>query len=149
MQRIEGEISEYQLDVIIDVIILSVTVVVATFVSFLIYKISIKIDTVKKLLQEKTVHLEKEQSRTESLLSQVVPAKIAKRMRTSDLKPEYFDSVTVMYADVCDVDHVLTKGSPSDLLNMVNDVFHVFEKRVEKYNVSKLGSSGKCFFNSK
>lgn len=143
MQRIEQEISEYQLDVIIDVIILIVTIVVSAFVSFLIYKISNKIDTVKKMLQEKTEHLEKEQSRTESLLSQLVPAKIAKRMQSSGSKPEFFDSVTIMYADICDVDSTLTRDTPIDLISMVNDVFDVFEKRVDKYNVSKLGCSGR------
>lgn len=111
-------------------------------VSFLIFNISKKIETVKGMLQEKTEHLEKEQCRTESLLSQLVPSKIAKRMRNNDANPEFFESVTVMFAEICNLEMNLSKQMPSDVLTMVNDVFDVYEKKIEKYNVSKLGNSG-------
>lgn len=118
--------------------------IVAVLVSFIIYKISKNIESVKVCLQEKTFHLEKEQKRTETLLSQLVPAKIAKRMRTDIVEPEYFKSVTVMFADICNFDTFINRSTPEELLDLVNDVFDVFEKRLEKHNVSKLGTTGNC-----
>lgn len=76
------------------------------------------------------------------MLSQLVPAKIAKRMQDNVAKPEFFESVTVLYADICDIDLCLTREVPSDFITLVNDVYEVYEKRVDKYNVSKLGCTG-------
>ncbi|XP_045158653.2 guanylate cyclase soluble subunit beta-2-like [Mercenaria mercenaria] len=140
--RTNEEIFNHRLNVTVDVTVLVITMVVACLVSFVIYKISKSIDRVKKCLQEKTMHLEKEQKRTESLLSQLVPAKIAKRMQESIVEPEYFQSVTVMFADISNFNTFMSRSTPNELLELVNDVFDVFEKQLEKRNVSKLGSTG-------
>jgi hypothetical protein len=135
-------------DVTIDVTVLVVTFIVAVLVSLIIYKISKSIDNVKECLQEKTLHLEKEQKRTETLLSQLVPAKIAKRMQKSIVEPESFESVTVMIGEICNFNTFIHRSTPNELLELVNDVFDVFEKRIEKHNVSKLGSTGKLTYIS-
>ncbi|WAR18751.1 ANPRB-like protein [Mya arenaria] len=141
-QETVTEIVEFQVDVVVDVIILVMTFLVATVVSYIIFRISRYIQNVKDMLQEKTVHLQKEQRRTESLLSQLVPAKIARRMRTTLAEPEMFPHVTVMYTDLCNFDSLLQKKSPSQLLTLMNDVFEIYERRIVKYNVTKVGCTG-------
>ena len=149
-QLIDGEITNYQLNVVLDILILITIIAVGSFVSFMIFKISRRIDIVKILLQEKSHYLVTEQYRATTLLSQLVPPKIAKRMTTDVGKPEFFESVTVLYADICDIG-AMQEDSSGDLITMVDDVYQVFEKKIERYNVSKLGCTGKfyiviCFF---
>jgi len=137
----DEEILDCQIDVVVDVVILVVTIVVAAVVSYTIYRLSRHIESVKNMLQEKTRHLEKEQNRTETLLSHLVPSKIAKRMRTHNNEPEQFCHVTVMCTAV-NLDLIERHLSPLELLTIMNDVMDIFERRITKYNVTKIGYTG-------
>lgn len=145
-QKTEEEIKVNEVNVLIDVIILIITFIVAALVTLIIYKISKSIERVKDNLQEKTLNLEKEQQRTETLLSQLVPAKIARRMRTNLVEPEMFPAVTVMFADISNLDTFINRCTPNEFLEMINDVFDIMEKSVAKYNVTRIASTGSYIY---
>ncbi|XP_052271935.1 receptor-type guanylate cyclase gcy-10-like [Dreissena polymorpha] len=140
--EVEDEISKDEVEVVIDVIVLIVTVVVTFAVSCLIYKIAKDIQNVKDMLQEKTLHLEKEKSRTESLLSQLVPAKISKRMHQCATEPEFFPKVTVMFVEISNFDMLMSKTTPAETFALLSDIFEVYEKRLIPFNVSKIACAG-------
>jgi class 3 adenylate cyclase len=97
-------------------------------------------------LGEKASALEKEKSRTEKLLLNVLPIAIADRLKRGEkVEAETFPEVTVLFADVVGFTKLAAELGPRSVANLLNELFEVFDDLAEKYKLEKIKTIGDCY----
>jgi guanylate cyclase len=87
--------------------------------------------------------LAEEQKRSERLLLNILPAKIAALLKVSDETiAERFDSVSVLFADVVGFTELSAQMDADELVELLNQVFSYFDDLVERYDVEKIRTIG-------
>lgn len=90
--------------------------------------------------------LEQEQAKTNKLLLNILPAAIVERLKANDVRiADHYDAVTVMFADLIDFTHISEKMPPSQLINLLSQVFLKFDQLAEKYQVEKIKTIGDAY----
>ena len=94
--------------------------------------------------EHKQVELEKEKS--ERLLLNVLPAKIADRLKLGERTiAERYESVTVLFADVVDFINLASHVDPDDLVALLNDLFTRFDRLANHHGVEKIKTIGDSY----
>jgi len=84
-----------------------------------------------------------EQERSERLLLNILPAKIAALRKVSDKTiAERFDSVSVLFADVVGFTELSARMDAAELIELLNQVFSYFDDLAELYGVEKIRTIG-------
>ncbi len=82
----------------------------------------------------------------ERLLLNVLPEAIAKRMKSGEtMIAEYFENVTVLFADIVDFTQLAAKHSPEELVSLLNRIFSAFDIFSEQYNLEKIKTIGDAY----
>jgi adenylate cyclase len=82
----------------------------------------------------------------ERLLLSILPASIAKRLKSSDAGiADHFPEVSVLFADIVDFT-VLSGGmSPRPLVTLLDDLFTLFDGLAQRHQVEKIKTIGDCY----
>ncbi|NEP41857.1 MAG: PAS domain S-box protein [Okeania sp. SIO2H7] len=93
------------------------------------------------------VALKMEQRKSEMLLLNILPQSIADRLKKNKkaLIAEYFDNVTVLFADIVGFTKLSTQMCPEELVNLLNKIFSAFDLLVEKYDLEKIKTIGDSY----
>lgn len=92
------------------------------------------------------ISLELEQARSEKLLLNILPAAIATRLKANDMRiADHYDSVTVMFADLINFTQMSEKMPPTQLIDLLSQVFLRFDQLAEKYQVEKIKTIGDAY----
>jgi adenylate cyclase len=84
-----------------------------------------------------------ERSRSEKLLGNVLPAKIAARLKDgTENVADRFDSVSVLFADMVGSTVLATSLSPEEMVGLLNEVFTEFDAITIRHGVEKISTSG-------
>lgn len=87
--------------------------------------------------------LRKEQEKSEQLLLNVLPKKIASALKEeSDTIAEHFDAVSILFADVVKFSELTNRLEPDQMVKLLNDVFSYFDSLVDKYELEKIRTIG-------
>jgi len=91
--------------------------------------------------------LNKERSRSESLLLNILPKSIASRLKSgediiADLHPE----VTVLFTDMVGFTKFSESLEPSTLVEILNEYFTVFDRLTDEYGIEKIKTIGDAYF---
>ena len=87
-----------------------------------------------------------EQERSERLLLNVLPAKIAERLkRDSSVIADGVADCTVMFADLTDFTRLTEELPPREMVVLLNDVFSWFDTLAEKYGLEKIKTIGDAY----
>ncbi len=87
-----------------------------------------------------------EQARSEKLLLNILPAPIAARLKENDMRiADYYDAVTVMFADLVNFTEISEKMPPTQLIDLLSQVFLRFDQLAEKYQVEKIKTIGDAY----
>jgi guanylate cyclase len=90
--------------------------------------------------------LELEQARSDKLLLNILPAAIAERLKVNDMRiADHYDSVTVMFADLINFTQISEKMPPTQLIDLLSQVFLRFDQLAEKYQVEKIKTIGDAY----
>jgi class 3 adenylate cyclase len=82
----------------------------------------------------------------ERLLLNILPAPIAQRLRDGEpLIADRFDDVTLLFADVVEFTRLSSTLSPSELVNVLNEVFSAFDELVDRYDLEKVKTIGDAY----
>jgi len=112
---------------------------VASFVSgMLIYFVSQR-DLAFRLLRG-------EQEKSENLLLNILPKEIAAILKNeSRIIADQFDGASILFADVVNFTPMSSGMSPTELVELLNEVFSHFDTLVEKYGLEKIKTIGDCY----
>jgi len=90
--------------------------------------------------------LDREYSRSESLLDNVLPRSIAARLKGGESTiADGFDSVSILFADLVGFTRASTLMKPEIMVAYLNDAFSVFDRLVEKRGLEKIKPIGDAY----
>jgi len=85
-------------------------------------------------------------SENERLLLNILPEPIAARLRDGEpLIADRFDDVTLMFADIVEFTRLSATMSPHELVQVLNDIFTVFDDLVDRYRLEKIKTIGDAY----
>jgi hypothetical protein len=97
-------------------------------------------------LQEEKELLEIEKEKSELLLLNIFPGTIAERLKAVEKNIDNgHHVVSVMFGHLCGFTDLSRKTSPADLVNMLNEIFTVFDNIVKDQCVEKIITIGDCY----
>jgi adenylate cyclase len=100
--------------------------------------------TRRDFLQKYTIQAQRDQA--EKLLYNVLPERIAQRLKQSnETIAEEFSSTTVLFADIVNFTPISARFGPYEVLDMLNELFSHFDELVDKYGVEKIQVAGDAY----
>jgi class 3 adenylate cyclase len=87
-----------------------------------------------------------EQRRSDALLRNVLPDRVAEQLKTSD-EPiaDFFPEVTVLFADIVGFTALAALAPPRDLVALLNDIFSTFDALTRIRGVEKIKTIGDAY----
>jgi PAS domain S-box-containing protein len=96
--------------------------------------------------RETEVALRSARKKAELLLLNVLPQPIAERLKQGPSTiAENFEQVTVLFADLVDFTEFSTQTSPTELVELLNEIFSKFDRLAQKHNVEKIKTIGDAY----
>lgn len=87
-----------------------------------------------------------QKKQTEKLLHNILPARIAELLKqTSGAIAEYFEEVTVLFADIVGFTKLSEEKSASELVSLLNLIFSKFDQLTEDYRLEKIKTIGDAY----
>ena len=90
---------------------------------------------------------EHEYQRSETLLTNILPAAIAGRLksRTGQVIADKFDEASILFADMAGFTARTSDTTPEELVQFLNNVFSDFDRLVEKHGLEKIKTTGDAY----
>lgn len=86
------------------------------------------------------------QQQSEGLLLNILPKPIAEKLKkNTDAIAEYFDDVTILFADIVGFTPLSERMSPIELVNMLNRMFSKFDRLAEIHGLEKIKTIGDAY----
>ncbi len=128
-----------------------ILIVLIVLLTFFIYSVRVKRLQLRQLELEKIVKIRTEdlsieKEKSESLLLNILPVAIAKRLKAGETTiVDKFDSATILFADVVNFSHLAATTPPSTLLYYINSLFSEFDLLTEEYGIEKIKTIGDAY----
>lgn len=90
--------------------------------------------------------LETEKARSDELLLNILPAKIAEELKSGkEVEPRHYDSVTIMFTDFKGFTRLAEASEPRTLVHDLDQYFSAFDEIIERHNMEKLKTIGDAY----
>ena len=121
-------------------------VAMSSIIYFLIRYFVLETEKIKNQLDQQHALLAEEQKKSELLLSNVLPAHIAQRLKNNpgSIADGYAD-VTVMFADIVNFTQLTERMSPEQMVGLLNTIFSWFDSFSEEYGLEKIKTIGDAY----
>ena len=101
---------------------------------------------IESLLKQKTLELEEEKKKTDTLLMNILPAEIVKELKLSgSVKPRLFEMITIMFANFHNFFSLIQKYEPVRVVGQLNEIYHKFDMIVEYSGLEKMKTIGNTY----
>jgi len=106
----------------------------------------LKLHKLQQQLQRQNIDLKLEKQKSDDLLLNILPSKIAKDLKeTGKTKPEYFENVTVCFSDMIDFTYLSSQLEPEILIDELNTIFTAFDNIAEKNQCERIKTIGDAY----
>jgi guanylate cyclase len=103
----------------------------------------------RSLLRQRDTALEMlraEQLKTENLLLNILPSEIAQALKNENRTiADQIEQASVLFADVVNFTPMSASMTPTELVELLNEVYSHFDALVEKYDLEKIKTIGDCY----
>ncbi len=104
------------------------------------------LNSANQTLRENQEELHQEKRKSEDLLLNVLPIAIAERLREGETTiADEFPEVSVMFADLVNFTQLSEALGPHELVKLLNDIFALFDCRLEEFGLEKIKTIGDCY----
>lgn len=84
--------------------------------------------------------------RSELLLLNILPQPIAERLKRGQQRiAESFEAVTILFADLVDFTKFSSQTSPTELVDILNQIFSMFDRLAEEHGIEKIKTIGDAY----
>ncbi len=83
-----------------------------------------------------------EQKVTTALLHRVFPVAVVERMKYNESVADYFENVSVLFADIVNFTPMGSRLSPQDVIGLLNGIFAMFDETMRKHGCEKIKTIG-------
>ena len=92
-------------------------------------------------------NLDQRRQQADELLLNILPESIAEKLKINPTQTiaQDFANVSVLFADVVNFTPMSATMSPTELVNLLDEVFSYFDTLVEKYELEKIKTIGDCY----
>ncbi|XP_041377290.1 uncharacterized protein LOC121389705 [Gigantopelta aegis] len=98
------------------------------------------------VLAERTKNLLAEKDITIKILGHLLPSPTLEQLKCGQLlEPEAFNSVTILMSDIIGFQSMIKKTTPIQLVSFLNDLYTMFDKIMESYDVFKVHTTGDAY----
>jgi class 3 adenylate cyclase/cytochrome c-type biogenesis protein CcmH/NrfG len=105
-----------------------------------------EISLTNEALNENNRSLEEARSQADSLLLNILPASIARRLKAGETRiAERFDSVSVMFIDVSGFTSLAGRTEPEVLVAILDEMFSRFDELAEHFKLEKIKTIGDAY----
>jgi adenylate cyclase len=115
---------------------------------FLVLVLIITVGAIRNYLNKVKINkiLDKQKDEIESLLLNILPARIARELQVSGYaKPRNYEQVTVLFTDFKDFTKISSGMTPADLVEELNTFFNAFDNIIDKHNLEKIKTIGDAY----
>uniref|UniRef100_A0A914UUD5 guanylate cyclase n=1 Tax=Plectus sambesii TaxID=2011161 RepID=A0A914UUD5_9BILA len=100
----------------------------------------------EKTVSERTALLEEAKHQSESLLQQILPSSIAKKLKMGrPVRPKLYNSATVLFSDIVGFTRLCSSSTPMEVINLLNSLFSGFDVIIRQYDACKIATIGDSF----
>ena len=85
------------------------------------------------------------QEKSERLLLNMLPARVAERLKRQDTVADGYADVTVMFADIVDFTGLSEELAPGDVIYMLNELFTGFDEIAARSGIEKIKTIGDAY----
>jgi len=97
-------------------------------------------------LDETMKELAVTKQRTDELLHSLLPKSVAEKLAQGiKPQPEKYDNVSILFSDIVGFTNISSMAHPTEVMDMLNHLFSLFDKLVEKHGVYKLETIGDAY----
>jgi adenylate cyclase len=87
--------------------------------------------------------LGREQERSESLLLNILPPEIARRLKAGESPiADSYDEATILFADIVGFTPLSQQLEPKEMVGLLNEIFSEFDRAAERHGVEKIRTIG-------
>lgn len=95
------------------------------------------------LVKKKTREIEAEKTKSDRLLSAMLPRSVIGRLRNGlKIAPERYESATISFCDIVSFTTLAADSSPLQIVNFLNALYETFDQILSRYNVYKVETIG-------
>jgi class 3 adenylate cyclase len=92
------------------------------------------------------LQIQAERARADGLLRNILPQPIAERLKQRRQPiAEYFDDVTVLFADLVNFTALAERLPPGELVGLLDEIFSIFDGLAERYGMEKIKTIGDAY----
>ena len=90
--------------------------------------------------------LRREQAKSDALLLNILPQEIADTLKNENrVIAQRFDAVSILFADIVNFTPLSATLAPTQLVEILNEVFSFLDALAERYGVEKIKTIGDCY----
>jgi adenylate cyclase len=97
-------------------------------------------------LEQRGKELHKEKEKSEKLLLNILPAKVAEELKEKNYAaPRSYEMVTVLFTDFKGFTSMAEKMRPEEIISELNTIFSEFDRICKEYNLEKIKTIGDAY----